>query len=617
MIGTISIECNAKNPNMPLHPLRAYINSPSSLRITNVPRKIGKWNINKVTIVAIYPDSTSQTAECVLTGGVWVGTIEGSTTAGTLTQGYTIIADGVDENGNDVTGYVLGKGDVEIMKADGVPEPEPATIFVKLQDDGTGAEDGDMYPTESGYMIQQNGEAHQLGTPFEQITSYVDSAISSKADLSTLDDYTKIEDLSSKADLSAIPTNTSQLSNDSGFITSADIITKRDISDMRVKGVPQNTNTQSWFTIKYGTTTENAWYYSEGRWESGMTTKVLATSTPQVFDLQRYIESQWTSLGTFSLDNKSEATDTYDGVTYSITGYVGDIVTSSELPTKTSDLTNDSGFITSADIPTPSYIEDAIGNKINANLSCTYIDDTAWEVTDPSNNTYTLELVGHTIFRYGVWEYVLPETINMKLGYSGNEWGLSVYSWVQDPNLGTYSWVLSVLGYSAADQFTNYIPDFYNQSSTINYSAQRPVVKSDKLATHGQLSYSNKKNINQSAAAVQLEDRTVQSYSLTAATTTLVLPSLTSGKTADFVLDVTNAYTSGDTPTSATFTLSGTIGTTFNILVPEGENFVDMTTLEASEMAEFYFTKTAFQLSSLPTWKVVKQKVEPYTPTTI
>lgn len=154
MIGTISIECNAKNPNMPLHPLRAYINSPSSLRITNVPRKIGKWNINKVTIVAIYPDSTSQTAECVLTGGVWVGTIEGSTTAGTLTQGYSIIADGVDENGNDVTGYVLGKGDVEIMQSSSTPEPEPSTIFVRLQDDGTGAEDGDMYPTESGYMIQ-------------------------------------------------------------------------------------------------------------------------------------------------------------------------------------------------------------------------------------------------------------------------------------------------------------------------------------------------------------------------------------------------------------------------------------------------------------------------------
>lgn len=170
--------------------------------------------------------------------------------------------------------------------------------------------------------------------------------------MSTLDDYAKIEDLSSKADLSAIPTNISQLSNDSGYITSADIITKRDISDMRVKGVPQNANTQSWFTIKYGTTTENAWYYDEGRWESGVTTRVYATSTSQVFELQRLIESQWTSLGTFSLDSNFEATVTYDSVTYSITGYVGDIVASSELPTKTSDLSNDSGFITSADIIT-------------------------------------------------------------------------------------------------------------------------------------------------------------------------------------------------------------------------------------------------------------------------
>ncbi len=62
-----------------------------------------------------------------------------------------------------------------------------------------------------------------LGTPFEQITAYVDSVISSKADLSALVDYVKIDELSSKADLSAIPTNTSQLSNDNGFITSAEI----------------------------------------------------------------------------------------------------------------------------------------------------------------------------------------------------------------------------------------------------------------------------------------------------------------------------------------------------------------------------------------------------------
>ena len=65
------------------------------------------------------------------------------------------------------------------------------------------------------------------------------------------------------------------------------------------------------------------------------------------------------------------------------------------------------------------------------------------------------------------------------------------------------------------------------------------------------------------------------------------------------------------------FSLSGTIGIDFNIVVPAEESFAEMTTLEAGEIAEYYFTKTAFALSSLPTWKVVKQKVEPYTPTTI
>jgi hypothetical protein len=136
--------------------------------------------------------------------------------------------------------------------------------------------------------------------------------------------------LLAKADLSAIPTKTSQLSNDSGFITSADIITKRDLSDMTVKGIPQNTNYQSWFTIKYGTTTENAYYYDEGRWESGVTTSVLATSA-NIYTLRKNQGGQLTNIGEFQLDNNSEATVTYDGVTYSITGYVGEIVTSNQL----------------------------------------------------------------------------------------------------------------------------------------------------------------------------------------------------------------------------------------------------------------------------------------------
>ena len=77
MIGVIDVEIQAANVSMPLYPVRAFVNSPSSIRLRNVPRKIGQWNITSVQIVAAYPDSSIKTANCVLVGGVWVGTIEG------------------------------------------------------------------------------------------------------------------------------------------------------------------------------------------------------------------------------------------------------------------------------------------------------------------------------------------------------------------------------------------------------------------------------------------------------------------------------------------------------------------------------------------------------------
>ena len=132
MIGTLDVECQAKNPNLPLAPMTAFVNSPSSLRIRNVPKRIGDWCIRNVYIACVYPDSSTQSVQCILVGGIWVGTIQGTTTSGTSKNGYTIFADGTDENGNNVTGYVLGKGDIEILEADGTPSPDPARYTVKL-----------------------------------------------------------------------------------------------------------------------------------------------------------------------------------------------------------------------------------------------------------------------------------------------------------------------------------------------------------------------------------------------------------------------------------------------------------------------------------------------------
>ena len=105
----------------------------------------------------------------------------------------------------------------------------------------------------------------------------------------------------------------------------------------------------------------------------------------------------------------------------------------------------------------------------------------------------------------------------------------------------------------------------------------------------------------------QLQDRAAQKVVLNAATTTLVLPALTdlTGKVSDFGIDVLNS-----TPAAATFQLDGTLGTNYNLIVPKGETWSDMTALAAGEMAAFYFTLSAFQIGNLPTWEVVKKVVE-------
>lgn len=88
---------------------------------------------------------------------MYVATVEGSTLPGKSYFGYSITADGIDENGNSVTGYVLGKGDVEILDADGEIIPGETTYYVHLLDE-PGEHEGDLFPTENGYMIFQDGE---------------------------------------------------------------------------------------------------------------------------------------------------------------------------------------------------------------------------------------------------------------------------------------------------------------------------------------------------------------------------------------------------------------------------------------------------------------------------
>lgn len=109
----------------------------------------------------------------------------------------------------------------------------------------------------------------------------------------------------------------------------------------------------------------------------------------------------------------------------------------------------------------------------------------------------------------------------------------------------------------------------------------------------------------------QLQDHAEQKVTLNAATTTLALPALTdlTGKVSDFGIDMVNGYAPDGTPTAASFQLDGTLGTDYNLIVPDGEDWSEMSTLAAGEMAVYYFTLSAFQIGDLPTWGVLKQVV--------
>ena len=132
MISTIDIQIHSENPNIPLRVFKAFVNSPSSVRVRNVPAKIGAWKIDRVFVSVTYPDNQIHSKECVAADGLWVATVPASTLAGMSANGYVVTADGTDENGEAVTGYILGKGDVEIMDADGTITPGETTFYVHL-----------------------------------------------------------------------------------------------------------------------------------------------------------------------------------------------------------------------------------------------------------------------------------------------------------------------------------------------------------------------------------------------------------------------------------------------------------------------------------------------------
>lgn len=78
MIGTIKIHVNAAHPNMALPPVFSFVDSPSTIKVVDVPQAIGDWHLTSVFIDMNYPDNTHYVVECTKVGSAYVATIPAS-----------------------------------------------------------------------------------------------------------------------------------------------------------------------------------------------------------------------------------------------------------------------------------------------------------------------------------------------------------------------------------------------------------------------------------------------------------------------------------------------------------------------------------------------------------
>lgn len=294
----------------------------------NVPRKIGKWDITKVFVNLNYPDNTIVTKECVLNGSVWVGTVEGCATSGTSENGFVVTASGIDEDGNTVSNYILGAGDLYVQKLDRTISPERIAAKMYFFETQPSAPNKGDTAFVNGTLNVWDG-TEWLPVAVASDPSYIEDA-----------DGNKIE-----ADRDFIVTDNSKWSvNMDSYGTH--VLSQTSIYSWEYVE-PEGIEGNKKVVLSYRDS-ENSWFLEYYQWSFGASTWVI-------FAYGRDYESPSTATSleiTITGDTSIDCT-LIRGITTT-----DKLALESQIPTKTSDLTNDSEFITSADIITMRDLND-------------------------------------------------------------------------------------------------------------------------------------------------------------------------------------------------------------------------------------------------------------------
>lgn len=161
---------------------------------------------------------------CVHTNDVWVGTVEAPLRTGKTVGGFQVIADGVDENGTAVTGYVLGVGDYMVLNRDNT-EGDTAYLLHLHDETPENPRKADIRKSDNRWQIY-NDDDWQL---FGGLDYKAGSGLALSGDTFSIS--------------AVIPTKTSQLENDSGYINELSVpVTTRMYSVSSDVDCPESTS---------------------------------------------------------------------------------------------------------------------------------------------------------------------------------------------------------------------------------------------------------------------------------------------------------------------------------------------------------------------------------------
>ena len=429
MIGIIDVKIQAHNPNFPLDPVFTYKDSPQSFRIRNVPKKIGKWEITKVFVDVSYPDNTTVSQECVLTGGTWIGTVEGCSTSGSSEKGFVVTACGYDEYGTSITGYVLGVGDVFVKDFDGSISPgSNASKMYFYETTPTAPKKGDVC-FQNGIMVVWNG------TTWEK--SFDDSVLNFKRDKTDLNVY----------DYTAWNISKYQQSNQEPPITYSPPI------EFEWKLV----TVEGWDTLFL--------WITKGEVLSD-TYLAIDENSQHVYELISTGENTYFVTNSYipTIDsNKTNIT----GLLYS--GETMECEISRSIVEQTDSLAKVSQIPTSFD-----RIQDTNQNIINANRTVTYNDSTKWSVSGTFYFNGVLSQIGEN-----EWECVQTRK-KVTLEYNDQYW-YAVYYQLEEEEIPFWNAVATGLGYNIPSTALEVTISMSGDFGEENWTFTRPVNVTDEL----------------------------------------------------------------------------------------------------------------------------------------